>query len=660
MLSINIIYLYILILLKQKSGLMGRNILAILLLAAVSIQAQNAYPEITAKKQYELGVYDLALGTYLSAEKKNGLTGEEMALVGDIYHKMGESQKSLTYYDKALTKLELKAGILISKAEVLTQAGKYDLALATLSQIGENSPKKLQMVSGIEYAKAASNAPSNYAITPFVKSGRPDFGLTFIDGAPVYNTYGPLKMSARSAEAVRSQIGFSLATNEGSEAVPFFEGMSNRLNIGSISYSTSGKCVFTRSVPLCEYAACRNQNASLYIADFKNGVLSNEKSLGINKLGVSNFDPYITEDGKTIYFASRRDGGFGGSDLYKIALIEDVWSNPINLGNKINTSGEELTPMYSESKLYFASNGHRGLGGLDLFKYDMDAAEATVHNLAGINSSYDETYPYAHKSGAIYFTSNRNSLEQENIFIAKDLKKELVAIAPSAVELPSNEIFSNPSLGNFEGAKRVSSGSILTKSTAVVYYIQLAAFNKKNMKDFNQFRDVVKFGNVYKFDAGPAVKVRLGYFLTEAETRNVLNKIKKSGYPDAFIVSNALNTAEMELVLSSYDGVPSTPPSSQQSQSVKENAKSFDDGVMVSYKVRLASYEDPIWFDLKKVSDLGHIEQWSKGTWTIFILSGFKNFQEAELARIKSVNRGFASAEVVVDNGGVIESIKKN
>ncbi|MFZ1790109.1 MAG: hypothetical protein WAT92_17450, partial [Saprospiraceae bacterium] len=80
----------------------------------------------------------------------------------------------------------------------------------------------------------------------------------------------------------------------------------------------------------------------------------------------------------------------------------------------------------------------------------------------------------------------------------------------------------------------------------------------------------------------------------------------------------------------------------------------------ISYKIRLASYEDPIWFDLKKVNDLGHIEQWSKGTWTIFVISGFKSFQDAEQARVKAVNRGFTSAEVVIDNGGVIESIKKN
>ena len=77
----------------------------------------------------------------------------------------------------------------------------------------------------------------------------------------------------------------------------------------------------------------------------------------------------------------------------------------------------------------------------------------------------------------------------------------------------------------------------------------------------------------------------------------------------------------------------------------------------VNYKIRLASYEDPIWFDTNKVNDIGVIEQWSKGEWTIFVLSGFNNLEEAQIAKLAAVNRGYRAAEVVIDRNGILEKM---
>ncbi len=78
------------------------------------------------------------------------------------------------------------------------------------------------------------------------------------------------------------------------------------------------------------------------------------------------------------------------------------------------------------------------------------------------------------------------------------------------------------------------------------------------------------------------------------------------------------------------------------------------------YKVRLASYEDPIWFDINKVKDIGRVEQWTKGGWTIFILAGYNDLEDAKQALVKAYNRGFKTAEVVIDNGGILERLKQN
>ncbi len=632
-----------------------------------SLSAQ--YVHQSAKKQYELGVYDLALSSYLTAEKSGKLSADEMAIMADIYRKSGHVDQSLQYYAKAEALGNAQNPFQMAFAKTLVGVGNYTLALEKLSLLPE-SKEVSHLKAQIEYAQATSKSPAkSLEINKFIGSSSAEFALTVVDGHFVFNTYNKLKMSPRSSKAVEGQIGFALATMENGTETPFIEGLANRLNIGAISFSENGKCVYTRSVPLCEYEACRNIGASLYIADFQKGNISNERGLNVNKLGVSNFDPSISADGKTIVFASDRAGGFGGNDLYEIKWNGKDWSEPINLGSEVNTAGDEQSPHISNNLLYFASNYHLGLGGFDLFEArKISGVYGQVNNINGVNSSMDETYPFLNKAtGDLYFTSNRNAVERENIYFAALNEQPLAAATeqPSAFVLPA---FNNPKVmatsGEIDGARRVSIGTVITKSLTNVFYIQIAAFNKKNVNDFEKFRDLVKFGNIYKFDIGQAVKVRLGYFVDEVEARSVLTKIKLKGYPDAFVVSNPLNTSDMELVLSTYDAnranVQPSEPKTDQKQTEAPRVTTNHNDSNISYKIRLASYEDPIWFDLKKVNDLGHIEQWSKGTWTIFVISGFKNYQDAEQARVKAVNRGFTSAEVVIDNGGVIESIKKN
>ncbi len=78
--------------------------------------------------------------------------------------------------------------------------------------------------------------------------------------------------------------------------------------------------------------------------------------------------PFMAEDGNTLYFVSDRPGGYGGSDIYRATKVNGIWGKPYNLGPVINSPGNEVFPFLSDNTLYFASNGHGGLGGLDIFK----------------------------------------------------------------------------------------------------------------------------------------------------------------------------------------------------------------------------------------------------------------------------------------------------
>jgi len=124
--------------------------------------------------------------------------------------------------------------------------------------------------------------------------------------------------------------------------------------------------------------------------------------------------PSMAADGRTIYFTSNRPGGYGGMDIWKTEMIsEGVFSDPVNLGNVINTPFDELSPFihFDQKTLYFSSDGHLGMGGKDLFyaKLQSDSTWSTPVNLGyPINSYQDESGIFINAQGnAAYFASNR-------------------------------------------------------------------------------------------------------------------------------------------------------------------------------------------------------------------------------------------------------------
>ena len=126
--------------------------------------------------------------------------------------------------------------------------------------------------------------------------------------------------------------------------------------------------------------------------------------------------PCMSSDGRTLYFVSNRAGGFGKSDIWKSELSDGgIWSEPVNLGNTINTSGDESSPfLHPDGKtLYFSSNGHGGMGGLDLFvsRLDENGNWSVPQNLGyPINTYADEaTLSVNSKGDTAYFSSDNLS-----------------------------------------------------------------------------------------------------------------------------------------------------------------------------------------------------------------------------------------------------------
>ncbi|TSA33898.1 MAG: hypothetical protein D4R64_13315 [Porphyromonadaceae bacterium] len=133
--------------------------------------------------------------------------------------------------------------------------------------------------------------------------------------------------------------------------------------------------------------------------------------------------PFLAQDGKRLFFASNRPGGFGGMDIWQVTLNPDrSWSAPWNLGQSINTPLDEMSPilLVDGKTLFFASNGHIGMGGFDLYKSDLTNMEKSYipENLGyGVNTCYNEDGLTINADLNLgLFASNRDSLTGKDIY----------------------------------------------------------------------------------------------------------------------------------------------------------------------------------------------------------------------------------------------------
>jgi len=162
------------------------------------------------------------------------------------------------------------------------------------------------------------------------------------------------------------------------------------------------------------YNKCdKSYNCKIYAISYQDGNWGNPYEVtAVNDLNSTSTQPSISEiEGKEVlFFSSNREGGKGGMDIWYSRKINGKFQTPANLGSKVNTIEDEITPFYNvkDSSMYFSSNWHEGLGGFDIFKVKTDLNTYDKIENAGypINTSTNDFYYNIHKNVAL-ITSNR-------------------------------------------------------------------------------------------------------------------------------------------------------------------------------------------------------------------------------------------------------------
>ncbi|WP_158975137.1 OmpA family protein [Cellulophaga sp. L1A9] len=172
------------------------------------------------------------------------------------------------------------------------------------------------------------------------------------------------------------------------------------------------------------------------------------KELPFNSDSYSTGHPALSPDGKLLYFVSDMPGSLGASDIFVVDVLEDgTYSTPRNLGPEINTEKREMFPFVTDKKIYFSSDGHAGLGGLDVFEasYDVDGFQEVKNVGVPVNSNKDDfSYIVSEESQKGYFASNRaGGKGDDDIYSFQRLALEEVthtAIAGVVTELVTGDV----------------------------------------------------------------------------------------------------------------------------------------------------------------------------------------------------------------------------
>jgi peptidoglycan-associated lipoprotein len=196
---------------------------------------------------------------------------------------------------------------------------------------------------------------------------------------------------------------------------------------GPAAFTGDGKTMyFTRNNYTKRKAGKSEQevvNLKIFQATLKDSSWTDLSDLPFNSTEYSCGHPAVSQDGNTLYFVSDMPGGQGGTDLYVVRKTNGTWGNPVNAGPEVNTPFNEMFPtLYKDSLLYFSSEGHHNMGGLDIFRSVLaEGMPGKPENLnAPLNSTYDDfSITWNDSANGGYLSSNRKQSTVDNIYAFK-------------------------------------------------------------------------------------------------------------------------------------------------------------------------------------------------------------------------------------------------
>ena len=415
----------------------------------------SRYEYVSAAKEYQ---------KLVDNGKGDGYVYKQLA---DTYFNMFNTTEAISWYAKA-TESSQDAETYFKYAQMLKASGKYEDANIQMNKFSSMVPNDLRAKAHKEnpnYLPKLAGKESGYIVNSLkVSSDKSDFGAVMYDNTIYFSSArNKAKKNYGWTNEPFLDIYKSVLGDNGTYSEPTtISELNSKFHDGTLTISADGNtCYFsTESFKDKVYEKAKSSNSKfsqiyLYKATKQGDIWGDIKLLPFNSKEYSTGNPSLSRDGKTLYFSSNRPGSIGGVDIWKVAIIDsDSYGEPVNLGTKVNTEGNENFPFISDDNttLYFASNGKPGFGGLDIFKFELAKGSEAVNMGKPVNTEKDDfAFSFNKAKNLGFLSSNRSG--NDDIFSATPIcAVDLLVIVTNA---KTGEILSNAKVAILDDKKNI-------------------------------------------------------------------------------------------------------------------------------------------------------------------------------------------------------------
>jgi outer membrane protein OmpA-like peptidoglycan-associated protein/tetratricopeptide (TPR) repeat protein len=451
------------------------TILFFFMLLGFSLLAQNKYTKV-ADNLFERFEYVQAAQEYLLLVEKGKSDAYVYKQLGDCYYNIFNTVESAKWYALAV-KTEQDAETYFNYVQMLKANAQYEEANAQMKVFAAKVPTDQR---AIEFNKNPNYLPKLMEKDKLfdvkilnINSDKSDFGAVLYNDVLYFS-------SARNVSGKKYgwndepflDIYQSNLKPDGSFSEPTsVSELNTRFHEGPVSITADGNTIYFSSESFNSNLYEKNNakrlkfgQVHLFKAKKENGNWAEITPMPFNDKKYSTSNPSIDKEGKTLYFSSNMPGSVGGIDIWKVKVNNDgTYGVPENLGDKINTAGDESFPFITDDNvLYFASNGLTGFGGLDVFFVDLKKNDTPVNVGKPVNTEKDDfalTYNTIKQLG--YVSSNRSG--EDHIYssipickgqikvVVKSLKDDTVLIHSKVLILDENSNVIGTQMSNEKG-----------------------------------------------------------------------------------------------------------------------------------------------------------------------------------------------------------------
>lgn len=405
---------------------------------------------------YRQGSYRHALKEYL-LQGKDATIATELKIARCLYF-THDYRQSADRFRRASAIKTLDESDVLLMAEALAASGNYGDAIVQYQEYLKKSPdddlvrSKIWRLKNVHFLYEDSLHFSLRKLP--LSSGYSDFAAVPLNNGVVFLSNRKGASTLDQSDALTGDHFFRLYFSpfvDGAGISAFstygkiapFKGLETQRQNGPVAFfSDETRVAFTRT------KSGRNTRGTLqlFFAHQNTHGWNEENAFSYNSEDYNITTPWVSEDGSTLFFASDMKGGYGGTDIYKSTFENGKWSKPVNLGPEINTRFDESFPHFYQTQFYFSSNGHAGMGGLDIFKAPvLETGFGEVSNPGyPVNSFADDFGFFLRREGhSAYLSSNREGsddlyeveidLQSYPVQISGVLKSRSFSVTDSAI-----------------------------------------------------------------------------------------------------------------------------------------------------------------------------------------------------------------------------------